>query len=137
MYQLSVAHEVALPSKGDFKIDGKYLFESGGRKKSFEQIKDEGKSYLAIDSVETGNGNRIPSLAFRLHRTEHLCPKSGFRMNCIQTETGCNYRKDEWLLCFLEGDLVGDTVVGDDAEGVLVCLHADGRESPYNAAGFT
>ena len=64
MNQLSVAHEVALPSKGDFKIDGKYLFEVGGRKKSFEQIKDEENSYLAIDSIETGNGNRIPLWLF-------------------------------------------------------------------------
>ena len=64
MNQLSVEHEVALPSKGDFKIDGKYLFEVGGRKKSFEQIKDEENSYLAIDSIETGNGNRIPLWLF-------------------------------------------------------------------------
>lgn len=64
MNQLSVAHEVSLPSKGDFKIDGKYLFEVGGRKKSFEQIKDEENSYLAIDSIETGNGSKIPLWLF-------------------------------------------------------------------------
>ena len=64
MNQLSVTHEVSLPSKGDFKIDGKYLFEVGGRKKSFEQIKDEENSYLAIDSIETGNGNKIPLWLF-------------------------------------------------------------------------
>ncbi len=64
MNQLSVANEVSLPSKGDFKIDGKYLFEVGGRKKSFEQIKDEENSYLAIDSIETGNGNKIPLWLF-------------------------------------------------------------------------
>ena len=64
MNQLSVENEVSLPSKGDFKIDGKYLFEVGGRKKSFEQIKDEENSYLAIDSIETGNGNRIPLWLF-------------------------------------------------------------------------
>lgn len=64
MNQLSVTNEVSLPSKGDFKIDGKYLFEVGGRKKSFEQIKDEENSYLAIDSIETGNGNKIPLWLF-------------------------------------------------------------------------
>lgn len=64
MNQLSVSHEVSLPAKGDFKIDQKYLFEVGGRKKSFDQIKDEADSFLAIDSIETGNGNKIPLWLF-------------------------------------------------------------------------
>ena len=64
MNQLSILHEVSLPAKGDFKIDQKYLFEVGGRKKSFDQIKDEKDSFLAIDSIETGNGNRIPLWLF-------------------------------------------------------------------------
>ena len=64
MNQLSVSHEVSLPAKGDFKIDQKYLFEVGGRKKSFEQIKDEKDSFLAIDSIEMGNGNKIPLWLF-------------------------------------------------------------------------
>lgn len=64
MNQLSRSHIVSLPSKGDFKIDGNYLFEVGGRKKSFEQIKDEPNSFLAVDSVETGNGNKIPLWLF-------------------------------------------------------------------------
>lgn len=64
MNQLSVSHELTLPDKGDFKVDGTFLFEVGGRKKSFEQIKDEPNSYLAVDSLETGNGNRIPLWLF-------------------------------------------------------------------------
>ncbi len=60
MNQLSQSHDVSLPPKGDFKVNDKYLFEVGGRKKSFEQIKDEPDSFLAIDSIEIGNGNRIP-----------------------------------------------------------------------------
>ncbi|MCQ2146471.1 MAG: AAA family ATPase [Bacteroidales bacterium] len=62
--QLSVNNKVSLPAKGDFKVDDRYLFEVGGRKKSFEQIKDEPDSFLAVDSVETGNGNRIPLWLF-------------------------------------------------------------------------
>lgn len=62
--QLSVNNKVSLPAKGDFKVDGRYLFEVGGRKKSFEQIKDEPDSFLAVDSVETGSGNRIPLWLF-------------------------------------------------------------------------
>lgn len=64
MNQLSQSHGVSLPNKGDFKVNGKYLFEVGGRKKSFEQIKDEADSFLAIDSIETGNGNKIPLWLF-------------------------------------------------------------------------
>ena len=64
MNQLSHSHNVLLPEKGDFKVNGKYLFEVGGRKKSFEQIKDEENSYLAVDSIEIGNGNRIPLWLF-------------------------------------------------------------------------
>lgn len=62
--QLSVNNKVSLPEKGDFKVDDKYLFEVGGRKKSFEQIKDVPDSFLAIDSIEIGNGNRIPLWLF-------------------------------------------------------------------------
>lgn len=64
MNQLSQAHEVTLPLKGDFKINQIHLFEVGGKKKTFEQIKDEANSYLAIDSIEIGNGNRIPLWLF-------------------------------------------------------------------------
>jgi len=64
MNQLSRSHIVSLPAKGDFKIDGNYLFEVGGRKKSFEQIKDEPDSFLAVDSIEIGNGNKIPLWLF-------------------------------------------------------------------------
>lgn len=64
MNQLSVSHKVSLPAKGDFKIDQRYLFEVGGRKKSFDQIKDEKDSFLAVDSIEMGNGNKIPLWLF-------------------------------------------------------------------------
>lgn len=64
MNQLSISHKVSLPPKGDFKIDDKYLFEVGGKQKSFDQIKDEKDSFLAIDSIEIGNGNRIPLWLF-------------------------------------------------------------------------
>ncbi len=52
------------PKKGDFLVNGKYLFEVGGSGKSFEQIKDEPDSFLAVDETETGNGNRIPLWLF-------------------------------------------------------------------------
>lgn len=64
--QLAVDHSVTYPAKGDFLMDGKYLFEVGGRKKSFEQIKDVADSYLAVDDTEIGHHNRIPLWMFGL-----------------------------------------------------------------------
>ncbi len=64
--QLSQNHVVTYPAKGDFLVDSKYLFEVGGRKKSFEQIKDIENSFLAIDDVETALGNKIPLWMFGL-----------------------------------------------------------------------
>lgn len=64
--QLAVDHSVIYPAKGDFLVDGKYLFEVGGRKKSFEQIKDVDDSYLAVDDTEIGHHNRIPLWMFGL-----------------------------------------------------------------------
>ena len=49
--QLSAFHEVLLPATGDFFVDRKYLFEVGGRTKTFEQIKDIPDSYLAVDAT--------------------------------------------------------------------------------------
>lgn len=64
--QLAVDHFVTYPVSGDFLVDGKYLFEVGGRKKSFEQIKDMADSYLAVDDTEIGHHNRIPLWMFGL-----------------------------------------------------------------------
>ena len=64
--QLAVDHSVTYPAKGDFLVDGKYLFEVGGRKKSFEQIKGVADSYLAVDDTEIGHHNRIPLWMFGL-----------------------------------------------------------------------
>ena len=40
MNQLSQGHEVRYPKAGDFLVDRKYLFEVGGKGKTFDQIKD-------------------------------------------------------------------------------------------------
>lgn len=64
--QLDNCHEVLLPPTGDFFIDRQYLFEVGGRSKTFEQIKDIPDSYLAVDGTEIGHHNRIPLWMFGL-----------------------------------------------------------------------
>jgi len=64
--QLQAVTNVTMPQKGDFLVNGKYLFEVGGASKSFDQIKDEANSFLAIDDIEMGAGNRIPLWMFGL-----------------------------------------------------------------------
>ena len=64
--QLSQGHEVHYPKSGDFLVDRKYLFEVGGKGKTFDQIKDIPDSYLAVDNTETGHRNRIPLWIFGL-----------------------------------------------------------------------
>ena len=60
----AAGHTVSSPAKGDFLVDGEWLFEVGGKGKSFDQIKDMPKSYVAYDDVEIGSGNKIPLWLF-------------------------------------------------------------------------
>lgn len=62
--QLKQNHQIAFSGQGDFRIDDAYTFEVGGKNKTFEQIKDVPNSYLAIDGMEYGTGNRIPLWLF-------------------------------------------------------------------------
>ena len=62
----SAGYSAVYPKQGDFLADGKYLFEVGGKGKSFSQIKDIPDSYLAVDDTEIGAGNRIPLWMFGL-----------------------------------------------------------------------
>lgn len=57
---------VQMPPKGDFLLNGKYLFEVGGESKKFDQIAGIPDSYLAIDGIETGYEARIPLWMFGL-----------------------------------------------------------------------
>ncbi len=57
-------HKVSSPAHGDFLVDGKYIFEIGGKNKDFSQIRDIKKSFLAIDNIEIGIGNKIPLWVF-------------------------------------------------------------------------
>lgn len=61
---LAADHAVLAPDKGDFVVDGKWLFEIGGEGKGFRQIKDERDSFVVNDGVETGIDNKIPLWLF-------------------------------------------------------------------------
>lgn len=62
--QLYVAHDVKYPQQGDFLVDDRYLFEVGGRKKTYDQIADVANGFLAVDDTEVGHGHRIPLWLF-------------------------------------------------------------------------
>jgi hypothetical protein len=64
LHQLTCDHQVCSSRQGDFMVDNTYLFEVGGKGKTFEQIKDLPSSYLAVDGIETGGRNRIPLWMF-------------------------------------------------------------------------
>ncbi len=62
--QTAVMHNIEIPKDGDFLIDGRYTFEVGGMKKTYRQIADMPDSFLAVDDMETGIGNKIPLWMF-------------------------------------------------------------------------
>jgi predicted AAA+ superfamily ATPase len=65
MNQLSNSkHEIGLPLKGDFFIDDKYTFEIGGKNKTTKQLANIPDSFVAMDDIEAGIGNKIPLWLF-------------------------------------------------------------------------
>ena len=62
--QMAVSHDVKMPQKGDFLVNDRYLFDVGGKGKTFEQIKDIPESYLSVDDNDVGFANRIPLWMF-------------------------------------------------------------------------
>lgn len=57
---LSSLGKVCTAESGDFVLNGKYLFEVGGKGKGFSQIADKPDSYVLADNIESGFGNKIP-----------------------------------------------------------------------------
>jgi predicted AAA+ superfamily ATPase len=62
--QLMEGHHLTYPDEGDFLVDGKYLFEIGGKNKTSVQIKGKNYAFLAVDDTEYGQKNRIPLWLF-------------------------------------------------------------------------
>ena len=61
---VSKEHDISYPKKGDFWVENKYLFEIGGKNKSFKQIKDVPNSFVVADEIEVGYKNKIPLWLF-------------------------------------------------------------------------
>ncbi len=64
--QLNAIANINYTEKGDFLVNGKFIFEVGGENKNFNQIKDIKNSYLALDKIELGRKNKIPLWLFGL-----------------------------------------------------------------------
>ncbi|HDO28093.1 MAG TPA: HTH domain-containing protein [Bacteroidetes bacterium] len=62
--QLSNNYRVAYPKTGDFMVEGKYIFEIGGKTKTFKQIQSLKNAFLVVDDVEYGHKNKIPLWLF-------------------------------------------------------------------------
>ena len=63
-FHSTAGYVVLTEKKKIFVVDGRYLFEVGGEKKRFTQIKDICESYVVSDNIEAGTGNRIPLWLF-------------------------------------------------------------------------
>lgn len=61
--QLNAVYNVSLANQGDFVVD-KYTFEVGGKRKTFDQIKDVPNSFVVSDDIEIGHKNKIPLWLF-------------------------------------------------------------------------
>ncbi len=61
---ISLNHVALYPKHGDFLLDNRYIFEIGGKNKSFTQIKDMKDSYVVADDIEVGFKNKIPLWLF-------------------------------------------------------------------------
>ena len=64
--QVSAMQTVTFPSKADFLVNEKYLFEVGGKSKTQKQISGSKHAYIAKDNIEYGYGNVIPLWLFGL-----------------------------------------------------------------------
>jgi len=62
--QLYLKHSLLFDGRGDFLVNEKYIFEIGGKNKSFKQIKDIDNSFVVADDIEIGFGNKIPLWLF-------------------------------------------------------------------------
>ena len=61
---MSQSHAIQYAKQGDLQVDGKYLFEVGGKNKGFSQIADILDSYVIADDIEIGFSNKIPLWLF-------------------------------------------------------------------------
>ncbi|MCG2725654.1 MAG: AAA family ATPase [Elusimicrobia bacterium] len=57
-------HSISSAATGDFLVNGKTVFEIGGKNKKNTQIKNVKNAFVASDNLEIGFGNKIPLYLF-------------------------------------------------------------------------
>lgn len=62
--QVSVSHNITLPLAGDFDVDGKYIFEVGGKGKGRKQIENLSNAFIVKDDLEYPVYNDLPLWLF-------------------------------------------------------------------------
>jgi len=62
--QVSYKHTVHYPKTADFLVDGRWLFEIGGKNKTGKQIAGQPEAFIAADDIEIGFGNKVPLWMF-------------------------------------------------------------------------
>lgn len=61
---MSYNHTVQYAKQGDLQVDGRLIFEVGGKGKGFAQIAGLPDSFVVADGIEIGFGNKIPLWLF-------------------------------------------------------------------------
>ena len=56
--------KLSMPNQGDLLVDGRWLFEVGGKNKGFKQIKGIEDSFVVSDGIDIGYGKKIPLWLF-------------------------------------------------------------------------
>lgn len=62
--QMLVGHKLNYAKVGDFLVDGRYIFEIGGKGKGFAQIRNLPDSFVVADDISVGIENKIPLWLF-------------------------------------------------------------------------
>jgi uncharacterized protein len=62
--QLGYLHRIEYIEKGDFLVDGQYVFEVGGKDKTHKQIGMATNAFVAADDIEFGFQQKIPLWLF-------------------------------------------------------------------------
>lgn len=62
--QLKQSHAVEYITDGDFKVEGKFHFELGGKQKTAKQLKAATDAFVVSDSLEIGSGQKVPLWIF-------------------------------------------------------------------------
>jgi predicted AAA+ superfamily ATPase len=55
---------ITVPTRGDFLVEGKFLFEIGGKAKKRTQIKQAQRAFVVRDDIEVGFDKDIPLWLF-------------------------------------------------------------------------